>query len=421
MKEDFLHFIWQHRLYDAARLTTTVGDGITVLQTGFLNHSSGPDFSEARIGFDQTTWAGSVEIHLRSSDWFAHGHDSDSAYDNVILHVVYEHDREVTTTTGDVIPTLELKGRIRKDLLVRYGQLQKSKSEVPCAKSLPDIPTIFWRNWLDRVLAERLERKAGEVELHLKHHEGHWLQVYYTLLAGYLGGNWNKLPMFELTRRVPLRIIGLYKDDPLKPEALLLGTAGWIPEDSQDPYVRLLKREFEHLSNKYSIQPLHQIWKTGRIRPDNAPVHRIVQLSGLCVSMEEAFEQLIEQGAYDWQEVPLSRSAFWDHNLGFAIPRRNMGERISQSMSDLLAINVHAPLLFQYGLHTGDVGLKSLAIEGLGSVAPENNVVIRKWMKWVGRPESAADTQALLELNTCYCTPKKCVICNVGRTIISRA
>jgi len=391
------------------------------MQTGFLNRSSGPDFSEARIRFGQTTWAGSVEIHLRSSDWYAHGHDSDTAYDNVILHVVYDHDREVTTTLGDVIPTLELRGRIRKAFLLKYAQLQKSKSEVPCAKSLSDIPPIVWRSWLDRVLTERLERKAGEVELHLKHQEGHWLQVYYTLLAGYLGGNWNKLPMVELARRVPLRILGLYKDDSLKREAILLGTAGWIPHHSADPYVKLLQREFEHLRNKHSIEPLQQLWKTGRIRPDNAPVHRIVQLSGLCAEIEEAFEQLIEHGTYDWRNVSLSRSDFWDRNLGFAIPRRNKNERISQSVSDLLAINVHAPLLFQYGLHTGDVGLRERAIEGLRSVAPENNVVVRNWAKWVGRPESAADTQALLELNTCYCTPKKCVICNVGRSIISRA
>ncbi|MEQ9186343.1 MAG: DUF2851 family protein [Cryomorphaceae bacterium] len=421
MREDFLHFVWQHRLYDAVQLKTTDGVDLAIRQTGTLNLSSGPDFSEARIEMESTQWIGTVEIHLRSSDWYAHQHDADTAYDTVILHVVYEHDREVTTTQGDAIPTLELKGRIRKELLDRYGQLKNSKSTIPCAHSLHSIAPIQWKAWLDRVLTERLEAKSRDVELHLKHADGHWLQVYYSFLAGYLGGNWNKLPMFELARKLPFVTLGLYKDTPLKREALLLGTAGWIPNASGEPYVQSLEAEYHHLSNKHVIEPIAQRWKTGRVRPDNSPVHRIVQLSGVLGFLEEAFRQLIDTGSFDWSKVDLDISEYWKEYNGFELKKRNRTGRLSSTMSDLLAINVHAPLLFQYGVHTGDISLRERALEGLRTIAPESNRFIREWKTLGLSPDSAADSQAMIELTTRYCTPKKCVICNVGRTIISRA
>ena len=89
MKEEFLHYIWQFQLLNPIELTTNAGDAIQVIKTGEKNINSGPDFFSGQIKIGKTIWAGNIEIHINSSDWNKHKHQDDSAYDNVILHVVF--------------------------------------------------------------------------------------------------------------------------------------------------------------------------------------------------------------------------------------------------------------------------------------------------------------------------------------------
>ena len=90
MKEDFLHFLWKHQKFPLNNLTTTQGSSLQVVNQGVYNTHAGPDFSDARLKIDLLDWIGHVEIHIKSSDWFAHQHQQDSNYDAVILHVVWE-------------------------------------------------------------------------------------------------------------------------------------------------------------------------------------------------------------------------------------------------------------------------------------------------------------------------------------------
>ena len=86
MNEAFLWYLWKYRRFTKA-LVTTDGDPITVIQPGFQNSDSGPDFFNARVQIGDTLWAGNVEIHIKSGDWIRHGHHHDKAFDNVILHL----------------------------------------------------------------------------------------------------------------------------------------------------------------------------------------------------------------------------------------------------------------------------------------------------------------------------------------------
>lgn len=420
MKEDFLHFIWQHRLYDASSLTTTTGDEVVVSRTGTLNRSSGPDFAQAWLSIAGTRWVGAVEIHLRSSDWYVHRHDSDPAYDNVVLHVVYEHDREVVTRKGDVLPVLELKGRIQRQVLTRYQGLNHkavgTPKHIPCVDILPNISELEWRSWLDRVLVQRLMRKSNDVGMHVRTLRGNWIQVYYTLLAGYIGGNWNKLSMFEMARRIPFTILRHYSDEAIKRESLLLGVANWLPSDAPGLY----HREFEHLKRKHDIDTCMLEWKTGSVRPDNAPLNRILQFSGVAVKVEDVFDQLIAQGDWDWSKVDLKLSDYWRNHIQVDKPRKKPLERLSKSMADLIKINVHAPLLSHYGEVAGDSSKKEMAVEMLYQIKPEQNHLMRSWNEWGRKPSSAGDSQAMIELYDQFCRLKKCVICNVGQTLIKR-
>jgi hypothetical protein len=92
MKEKYLHFIWKNKRLPFHLMTTTAGKAIRVLNVGTYNTASGPDFFNGQIELDNVVYNGNIELHIKSSDWIAHKHQFDAAYDNVILHVVYEHD-----------------------------------------------------------------------------------------------------------------------------------------------------------------------------------------------------------------------------------------------------------------------------------------------------------------------------------------
>jgi len=93
MDEKLLHYIWQYQLFHKDALMAKDGTLIEVLHPGMYNRNQGPDFLNGRIRVDQTLWVGSIEIHVKSSDWMLHQHDEDPHYKNVILHVVWQNDK----------------------------------------------------------------------------------------------------------------------------------------------------------------------------------------------------------------------------------------------------------------------------------------------------------------------------------------
>ena len=134
--ERLLHYVWKYKLYASTSLTTTEGLPITVIDPGIQNTDAGPDFFNAKIKIDGTVWAGSVEIHEKASDWLLHHHDSDKAYDSVILHVTGVNDASICRMNGEPIPQLILPvpEPVRKNidwLLVR-------EVPVPCLERIQD-------------------------------------------------------------------------------------------------------------------------------------------------------------------------------------------------------------------------------------------------------------------------------------------
>jgi hypothetical protein len=134
--EDLLQFIWASRLFEHHALRTTDGRSVEVLKPGRIQRNSGPDLLDAQIRIDGQLWAGTVEVHLRSSEWNAHGHQFDPAYENVVLHVVYEHDAEVRTLRGNTLPTVELLPRISSESIALHYSLMRDQGFVPCASKL---------------------------------------------------------------------------------------------------------------------------------------------------------------------------------------------------------------------------------------------------------------------------------------------
>ncbi len=221
MTEEFLWHTWKFRLFDHTRLCTTAGEKISIARPGDHNFDSGPDFFNARLKIGNTEWAGNVEIHVRSSDWKRHAHHTDKAYDNVILHVVYEADVKLRRKNGELIPTLELRERIPANVYGKYLQFRSSKDWIPCGKQAAAVDTFILSGWLDRLLVERLERKSGEIKDALKLNRHNWEETFYQVMARSFGFNTNSGPFGLLAKSLRYSFLGKHKDNQLQLEAML--------------------------------------------------------------------------------------------------------------------------------------------------------------------------------------------------------
>lgn len=422
MEEQLLHFIWHRRLFSGEELKTTTGEPLVILHTGTPNLDQGPDFLQSRIRIDEQVWAGHIEIHIRSSAWYLHMHEHDSHYNNVILHVVWEEDQPAMTQDGYRIPCLELSGRVDRSLLDRYRRLMNNQEWVPCGSALSDVPGIVKTAWLERLMVERLESKAGMILRILERFQYDWEQVFYIMLARQLGAPANGEAMEELAIRIPLRLLLKHKDRPDQMEALLFGAAGMLEKEIQHPYPVHLKREFEFQALKYHIRPMQALhWKFLRMRPAHFPSLRIAQLSAILIQ-SDGFVSLIEShpSVDDWIRMfTVSPSdPFWDTHYHFTHEAPRASKRLGKHTAQALLINVVAPLMFIYGKHQGKAALREHAPSMLGQLEPEKNAILSGWKTcgWVAR--DAGQSQALLHLRKQYCERKRCLHCAIGLQVL---
>lgn len=420
MREELLQFIWSAGLFNQKDLSTSKGEGIIIYKRGVLNTIAGPDFSDARIRIGESEWAGNIEIHVKASEWNHHKHHLDKAYNNVILHVVFEHDFDVHNQAGDLVPTLVLSGRISKHMLSRYDQLKQAKGAIPCTDYFPDFPKIQFTSWLDRLLIERLERKAQTVELIFNQSKSDWLQTFYSCLMGYMGQNRNKLAFEELSRVVPFALLSKYLDNQNQVEALLFGASGLIPQDSDEAYVQKLNSDWNFLKDKHQLNEISTHWKFGGLRPEAFPTRRIHLFFTLVRSTQIFYNQLMQTDKMEWASISAEHT-FWKHHYNFnSHTEKKLSSEISQGLKNLLIINAIAPFSFFYGKYTDSQEHIDYALTLLENCRAETNKYTKQWASLGYSATSASDSQSLIELTTQFCMHKKCVLCPVGKTLISK-
>jgi len=421
MKEDLLQFIWQFRLFEQQGLRSLQGEAISVLQPGSLNTHSGPDFLDAKVRIGETTWVGNVEIHLKTSDWFHHGHQADPAYENIILHVVLEHDLKNKKLENER-PILVLNNKINRSLLVKYAAMMKSKNKIPCYGLLHTIEPVFISIYFQRLIVERLQQKSLFIKELLEQYSGDWTEVSYILTARYFGFSTNSKPFEQLARSLPLRLIAKHRISTLQVEALLFGNAGFLNEDLEDQYAQALWNEYQYLNKLYKLQPMRQqAWKMMRMRPSNFPTIRISQFANLMVKSESLFSKIIETKNIDKLKSLFDTAAsdYWNEHFMFDKAAPKSKKHIGQGSKENLLINVVAPILFQYGATVGDDDFKDRAMELLSTLKPEKNIYSNQWMIEKIEMNSALDSQAALYLSQNYCRMKRCLKCAIGNKIMS--
>jgi Protein of unknown function (DUF2851) len=422
--EDFLHFIWQFRLYDQNHLTTTNGETIQVLHCGIPNKDAGPDFSTAKLLIGDTVWVGNIEVHLKSSDWNLHRHQHDRAYDNVILHVVLEDNEAIYRTDGTLLPVLSLKCRIDRQLYDNYQQLLYSASSFPCEHQLGHVDEFIVNGFLSRVLVERLEQRSNEVYQQLNGLNGDWDETFYRFMAKSFGFKVNALPMQMLAQSLPQQLFAKHKDRPLYIEALLFGQAGFLNQPFQQDYPDQLKKEYQFLAKKYTLTPIDiSLWKFLRIRPQNFATLRLAQFAALISASNHLFSKVlsiknVKELRQLFEELPVN--PFWKTHYHFNKMADKVELQLGRSSVDGILVNTVSLFLFAYGKYTGQANFQTRAFYLLESLASEKNAIIKSYEQVGLKINTAYQSQALLQLRKNYCNEKKCLNCGIGLKILKR-
>ncbi|MBI5372337.1 MAG: DUF2851 family protein [Sphingobacteriales bacterium] len=419
MTEKLLQYIWRFLHFTQADLFTTAGEPVLIIFQGQYNSNQGPDFMNAKIRIGGTTWAGTVELHTRSSDWEKHAHQHDKNYDNVILHVVWEDDNWPYP-----IPVLELKGRVPGVLLKRYEDLMEASTFIPCEKNIAGIPAITWKSWKDRLLAERLERKAALVQQYLSQNGNHWEESCWWMLARNFGNHVNTEAFEWIARSVPLSLLAKQKNSLAQLEALLLGQAGLLKQDQPaDPYYRQLRKEYQFLQAKYKIRPVSAPVHFLRMRPGNFPTVRLAQLAALLHQSVHLFTRIKEAGSLEGVRslFNISASGYWHYHYSFDRESGYKPKKLGTAMIDNIIINSLCPLLFAYGTYKGEPGYKDKALQWLEQTAAEVNSISKGFVQLGIANQNAFDSQALIELKNEYCSKKRCLDCGVGNALLKAA
>ncbi len=429
MPEVFLYFVWQYQYFWNNKLITTDGETVQVLHPGFRNHDAGPDFTNARLLINEVEWSGTVEMHTRTSDWLAHRHQQDRAYDNVILHVVWQDDRPVNgrrvdRANGTPMPTLELARLIDPTLVDRYKNLTDSPDAIPCAGQFRSVSPLRVTAMLDKAMLQRLERKATGVRAVFEQTNGDWEETAYRLLAVNMGFKINAEPMAQLSRAVPLKAILKHRDVLLQVEAMLFGTSGLLDMvEKPDDYLNTLQREYRFFGAKYQLtdkQVTAHAWKWGRLRPANFPTLRLAQLARLVTHHASLFSLFV--GYTDAETLlnalQITPSDYWQSHYRFGKETEKPAPSLGRNSAENIVINTVVPLLAAYAHHRGQPAYIDRAIELLEQLPAEKNRLTEGWDTLGLGIRTAFDSQAAIELYNEFCSVKKCLSCQIGAGLI---
>ncbi len=423
--EALLHYCWKHKLFPLTILTTTDNRVVEVIDPGLHNRHAGPDFFNAKVKIDGTLWVGNVEIHDKASDWFAHGHDHDPAYDNVVLHVCGKIDAVARTSSGLVPPQMQLS--VPQHVAEHYEELLRTDHYPPCYRIIPNLSKLLIHSWMSALQTERLEQKTEAIKQRVKFCDGSWEAGYFVTLARNYGFGVNSDAFEAWAKSIPLHAVDHHRDNLLQVEAIFMGQAGLldlqaVPERYQqaalnEGYFARLRNEYLYLAHKFGLTPIdHKLWKFLRMRPQNFPHIRISQLAYLYYSRRAGLSQLVEcdnvaalSDALSTQVTP-----YWETHYVFGSESAKNGKHLSPFSINLLIINTAVPMLFAYGRYKGNEKWCDRAFDLLEQLRAENNHIVRMWQDCGLTVDNAGDSQALIQLKKEYCDKKDCLHCRIG-------
>lgn len=422
MQEDFLHYIWKFKKFDFGKAKTIDGLPVFIINGGVANMNSGPDFFNAHLKIGEQGWAGNVEIHIKSSDWYAHHHEEDPNYDNVILHVVWEDDIQIFRKDNSVIPTLELKDLVPEDTMQSYRNLLLAPNTkwINCEKDFPAFEKFELNNWLERMYFEKLEKKSSVVSELLQITGYNWEAVLFQLIAKNFGLKVNGAAFLSMAQSIDFKVVQKTSHSQHALEALFFGQSGMLDKNHEDVYFQSLVKEYRFLKRKFKIDnQCVERPKFFRLRPDNFPNIRLSQLASLYFNYPRLFSEIIKARSKKEliQILQVETPEYWKSHYTFQNSHTSKNKKITNSFLDLLIINTVVPVQFHYQQTTG--GDTSGIIDLIDQIKSENNKVIKKYNSLrPGTAITALQSQALLHLKSEYCDKNACLKCNMGTKLM---
>lgn len=422
MKEDLLQFIWKFQYYNSNELLTTSGDAIQIIHPGSHNFNQGPDFIQAKIKISDTLWAGNIELHINSSHWNLHKHSTDPNFNNIILHVVWNHDVEISDHNGNNLPTLELQSRVSKILLEKYEQLMNGAQFIPCEKQWREVNELTLTNWKQRLVAERLMTRSENILRILKETNDHWEETFWWLIASNFGLKVNSEFFQKLAKTLPVILLAKHKNSLLQIEALLFGQAGLLESQFNEKYPAMLQKEYRFFQKKYRLDPIDGELFFLRMRPANFPTIRLAQLARLIHESEHLFSKIKEAKSLAAVKKMFAVVAndYWHYHYIFDEETEYKIKTLGKQMIDNVIINTIVPVLFSYGLHHDEEYFKEKAISWLEEVSPEKNSITKGFEQLGFANKNAFDSQALLQLKNEYCGNRLCLQCEIGNSLLKK-
>lgn len=420
--ENLMQFVWKLRLFNTLKLKSSDGEPLTVINLGQHNLDAGPDFLMSHIVLGDKEWYGNIEIHIRSSDWDRHHHQNDDAYNNVILHVVWINDKVIYRKDGSTIPTMLLSSFVDPNLLDRYSTMMNTTNWIPCQSQLSSINSLKKTMWLDALSFERLETKVETIFDLLADHENDWERVFWIWLCRCMGLKVNADTFHELGEKLPLSLLQKYRSDMLKIEAIFFGTAGFLSEEGDDEYTKMLYNEFIYQRRAHEITVVNGKWKRLRMRPYNFPELRIAQLVALFNQKSVSLSMILSL-----EDIADARSLFRIEELNeywkyrFSLGKRTAFEhagKIGKNTIDGLIINVVVIFLFAYGKYYGIDKFMDKAIHFLEMLPAEKNAITARFEDFDWHTANASQSQAILQLKKSYCDKRHCLDCRIGAEIL---
>ena len=419
--EQLLHYVWKFKLHGSSAFTSSEGEYIEIIDPGMLNTNAGPDFFNAKIKVGDKTWAGNIEIHKSSSDWKRHNHQSDPAYNSVILHIVEKIDCDVYTQEGRKIPQVSIE--VPDKIASNYSHLLSSSFTIPCSNKLSKVPKIYFNQFLYSLLAERLERKTKDIFKVLDKFNNSWDETFYVLLARNFGFGLNSDEFERLALSLPYFYIQKHSDNIFQVEALLFGQAGLLEDDTQmDDYYIDLRKEYQFLRKKYTLKNLDGvIFKSLRVRPQGFPQVRIAQLAAVLQQSKRLFSHILEKEDENLLRLffHINASEYWQTHYTFGKPSNKRTKYLGDASIDVILINTVVPILFSYGKKNNIEKYCMRAQSILEDLKPERNNIVVEFKKHGIKTQNAADTQSLIQLKKEYCDKRKCLYCKIGYQILA--
>ena len=422
MKEDFLHYVWQYKKFDFSNLKTCSGEKLTIINVGQYLKNSGPDFFNAQIVIGNQKWAGNVEIHVKSSDWYLHNHENDENYDNVILHVVWENDVPVFGKSNSEIPVLCLKDFVSKELLNNYHYLTTEKKWIFCENDLVTVDEFVFNNWLERVFFERLEKKSQLIENLLLQTNYDWEAVLFCMLAKNFGLNTNGETFLKIAQSIPFSVIRKESFEIENLEALFFGYSGLLNSDLEHKYPQILLSRFNYLVQKHQlVVPIIPPLIFFKLRPENFPTIRIAQLAMLYNKQQNLFSKIMDCNSIDeiYKLLDADVSIYWQNHYHFEKANTTKKRKITKSFIDLIIINTIVPLQFSFAKYNGKDN-DEIVLYLLRELKPEANNIIDKFQNIGIKSTDAFMTQSLIQLKTEYCNKHKCLSCSIGLELLKK-